>query len=86
MFRADTQNEQYFYLQETRRICFWSYKQILKIKLKRLFSAKNSATRNLLQQQEQHFIDLHIQLIHYENELCKTHKHVDVETYLDSLM
>ena len=86
MFRADTQNEQYFYLQETRRICFWSYKQILKIKLKRLFSAKNSATRNLLQQQEQHFIDLHIQLIRYENDLCKTHKHVDVETYLDSLM
>ena len=86
MFRADTQNEQYFYLQETRRICFWSYKQILKIKFKRLFSAKNSATRNLLQQQEQHFIDLHIQLIRYENELCKTHKHVDVETYLDSLM
>ena len=86
MFRADTQNEQYFYLQETRRICFWSYKQILKIKLKRLFSAKNSATRNVLQQQEQHFIDLHIQLIRYENELCKTHKHVDVETYLDSLM
>ena len=86
MFREDTQTEQYFYLQETRRICFWSYKQILKIKFKRLFSAKNSKTLNVLQQQEQQFIDLYIQLIRYENELCKTHKHVDVETYLDSLM
>ena len=86
MFRKNTQNEHYFYLQETRRICFWSYKQILKIKFKILLSAKNSKTRHALERQEKKFIELHIQLIRYENELCKTHKHVDVETYLDSLM
>ena len=86
MFREDTQTEQYFYLQETRRICFWSYKQIFKIKFKILLSAKNSKTRHALERQEKKFIELHIQLIRYENELCKTHKHVDVETYLDSLM
>ena len=86
MFRKNTQNEHYFYLQETRRICFWSYKQILKIKFKTMFKAKNSKARQLLEQQEKQFIDLYIQLIRYENELCKTHKHLDVETYLDSLM
>jgi hypothetical protein len=86
MFREGTQNEQYFYLQETRRICFWAYKQVLKIQLKSLFMRKNSAALHRLQQQEKQFIDLHIQLIRYENELCKTHKHIDVETYLDSLM
>ncbi|MGE8560246.1 MAG: hypothetical protein ACN6NJ_04790 [Acinetobacter sp.] len=86
MFREGTQNEQYFYLQETRRICFWSYKQVLKIKLKSLLTAKHSKARYALQQQEKKFVDLHIQLIQYENKLCKTHKHIDVETYLDSLM
>ncbi|OTG73710.1 hypothetical protein B9T26_08105 [Acinetobacter sp. ANC 4169] len=86
MFREGTQNEQYFYLQETRRICFWAYKQVLKIQFKSLFTSKNSTARHTLRQQEKKFIDLHIQLIRYENELCKIHKHVDVETYLDSLM
>ncbi|WP_407305279.1 hypothetical protein [Acinetobacter sp.] len=86
MFRENTQNEQYFYLQETRRICFWSYKQILKIKFKSLFHTKNSKVHAALQRQEKNFVELHIQLIRYENELCKTHKHIDVETYLDSLM
>lgn len=51
-----------------------------------MFKAKNSKARQLLEQQEKQFIDLYIQLIRYENELCKTHKHLDVETYLDSLM
>ena len=86
MFRENTQNEQYFYLQETRRLCFWSYKRILKIKLKCLLSTKNSAAYQELKIQEQQFIDLHNQLMQYEKKLCKTHKHVDVETYLDSLM
>ncbi|MCG2607117.1 hypothetical protein LZZ98_00880 [Acinetobacter sp. SM34] len=86
MFLEGTQNEQYFYLQETRRICFWAYKQVLKMQFKSLFTSKNSTERHTLRQQEKKFIDLHIQLIRYENELCKTHKHVDVETYLDSLM
>lgn len=86
MFRENTQNEQYFYLQETRRLCFWSYKRILKIKLKCLLSTKNSAAYQELKIQEQQFIDLHNQFMQYEKKLCKTHKHVDVETYLDSLM
>ncbi|CAB1215697.1 hypothetical protein [Acinetobacter bouvetii] len=86
MFLEGTQNEHYFYLQETRRICFWAYKQIYKIRFKRLFHAKNSPTYIKFQQQENQFIELHLQLIRYENDLCKTHKYVDVETYLDSLM
>lgn len=86
MFRENTQNEQYFYLQETRRLCFWSYKQVLKIKLKSLLSSKNSTTYQALKIQTQQFIDLHNQFMKYENKLCKTHKHLDVETYLDSLM
>ena len=86
MFRENTQSEQYFYLQETRRICFWSYKQIIKIKFKMHFKAKHSQARHALEQQQKIFIELYMQLIRYENELCKTHKHLDVETYLDSLM
>lgn len=86
MFRENTQNEQYFYLQETRRLCFWSYKQILKIQLKCLLSSKHSTAHQELKIQEQQFIDLHNQFMQYEKKLCKTHKHVDVETYLDSLM
>lgn len=86
MFRADTQSEQYFYLQEIRRICFWSYKQILKIKFKRLFNTKNSVQYKASQQQEKQFVELYMQLIQYENELCKTYKHADIETYLDTLM
>ena len=86
MFRADTQVEQYFYLQEIRRICFWSYKQIFKTKLKRLISTKNSVPYKTAQQQEKQFVDLYMQLIQYENALCKTYKHADIESYLDSLM
>lgn len=86
MFREDTLNQQYFYLQEIRRICFWSYKQVLKTKFKRYFQAKNSNAQLQLEKQEKQFVDLHIQLLRYENELCKTHKYLDVETYLDSLM
>ena len=40
MYREKTTNEQYYYLQETRRACYWSYKQSVKLYIQLFFTNK----------------------------------------------
>lgn len=86
LFREHSDNLQFHYLQETRRICFWSYKQMLKIKCQLFFCQRNSEKSELLKQKLKHLQELHAQTMRFENQLCKSFKHIDLETYLDDLM
>lgn len=86
MFKNSVTHTQYQYLQQIRRICFWSYKQSLKLYIQLFFSKKQSPRHTQLAQQKAQFAVLHTELINFENKLCLTHKHHDIEQYLDSIM
>lgn len=86
MFRENVTHGQYYELQQVRRACFWTYKQVQKHNIKKLFISKHSSRYNELTQQQQKFIDLHLELFELENKLCLKYKHADTEKYLDSLM
>ncbi|OTG84069.1 hypothetical protein [Acinetobacter sp. ANC 4648] len=86
MFREETQNIDYYNLQQVRRICLWSYKQAIKTKFKLKTSKKGTDQYKTIEQQFRYFLDLHLQLIQYENKLCKTYKFIDLDSYMDSLM
>lgn len=86
MFRSSATILQYHELQQVRRICFWTYKQTLKINFKLLCNHKHSEKYQTLLKQKTQFVDLHVELINLENKLCMTYKHVDLEHYLDSIM
>lgn len=85
LFRAGISKEQYFYLQETRRVCFWAYKQSLKLKLKLKINTQNTAQWAGIQQELEQMHTLHLQLMHYEHQLCKKFKHLDLDDYLDEI-
>lgn len=86
MFRSTTTAVQYHELQQVRRICFWTYKQVLRLNFKLLINKKHTEHYQTLVKQKKQFVDLHIELINLENKLCMTYKHVDLEHYLDSIM
>lgn len=86
MFRSTTQNIDYYHLQQIRRICLWSYKQAIKAKLDMKISTKNSDKYIQAQHQLSHFLELHLQLLKYENEMCRTYKFIDLDAYMDSMM
>ena len=86
LFRDHSDSHQYYYLQETRRVCFWSYKQVLKIKCQRLLCKRNSKKLNELKQQQQQFQILHEKALGFEHQLCKSFKHLDLDTYLENMM
>lgn len=86
MFRSSATTVQYHYLQEIRRICFWAYKRTLVLKLKLVFSNKKSEQYQQLLTQKHDYVELYVELINFENKLCMTHKHTDLENYLDSMM
>ena len=86
MYREKTTNEQYYYLQEIRRACYWSYKQSVKLYIQLFFTNKASARFKELQHQKSQIADLHTELMNYENKLCMTHKHIDIDKYLDDIL
>lgn len=86
LFREHSDSLQFHYLQETRRVCFWSYKQILKKKCRLFFSKRHSDKSLFLKQQLKQLQELHDQTMRFENQLCKSIKHINLETYLDDLM
>lgn len=86
MFRSQATTLHYHELQQVRRICFWSYKQIKWRQFKLFFCAQHSEHHQILSTQCKEFTDLYLQLIQLENKLCKTYKHQDIEHYLDSIM
>lgn len=86
MFKAHTSTIEYYYLQQVRRACFWSYKQALKTKSKLKLAKKGSPEAKKSQAQLNEYLELHISLLKYENELCKNYKFIDLDAYMDSLM
>ncbi|WP_180063200.1 MULTISPECIES: hypothetical protein [unclassified Acinetobacter] len=86
LFKGGSNTQEYYFLQETRRIAYWSYKQMLKAKLRLSLSNPNQANHKQLSERFTQFQNLHIQMLHQENQLCKKLKHQNVEHYLDELM
>ena len=86
LFKSDSNSEQYYFLQETRRICYWSYKQMLKAKLQLKVCNAHSLEYKSLSEQLTHFQNLHIQMLNQEHQLCKKLKHHNIENYLDELL
>lgn len=86
MFRETTTTQQYQHIQEIRRICYWTYKQCVKINIKLIFTSKSSDRYLELLNTKLKIASLHTELINYENKLCMTHKHIDIDKYLDEIM
>lgn len=85
LFLENTTTEQFFYLQQVRRACYWASKQCFKHQLSLKLSAKNSEKHQQRQVQLQNFQNLHAQLLKFENKLCSQYKHHDFESYIDSI-
>lgn len=85
MFLEKTSAEQFFYLQQIRRACFWSKKQCFKQQLSLKLNRKDSENYMQHQQQLENFQRLHEKLFKYENKLCLRYKHHDLESYMDSI-
>ena len=86
LFRNSATHVGLYYLQELRRFNFWSYKQIVKLKFILKFTVKNTEQYQQKLKRLQHFQNLHLKSMQMEQQLCLTHKHQDLENYLDSLM
>lgn len=86
LFRDSTKDTEFYQLQQIRRTCFWAYKQAKKARFKMKFYPKSSDQYKLQQQQLTQYLELHLQLLKYENEMCKTYKYEDLDAYMDSIM
>lgn len=86
LFRSSATTTQYHDLQQVRRACFWTYKNIFRINLKLKLCSKNSNDQKELVKLRDQYVQLHIELINLENKLCMALKYSDLENYLDSLM
>lgn len=86
LFRDSTKDTEFYQLQQIRRTCFWAYKQTKKARFKMRFYNKNSEQYQFQQQQLTQYLELHLQLLKYENEMCKTYKYEDLDAYMDSMM
>ena len=85
LFRESTTTQDYFQLQQVRRMCFWAYKQAMKTKIKMRFCSQQSAHYALLKKSLVIYADLHTQLFKLEHQYCKQIKYIDLETYLDEI-
>lgn len=86
LFRESTKDTEYYQLQQIRRSCFWAYKQAKKAKFKMRFCTKNSEKYLSHQAHLSQFLELHLQLLKFENEMSKSYKFIDLDEYMDSLM
>ncbi len=86
LFRDSTKDTEYYQLQQIRRSCFWAYKQAKKAKFKMYFFKKNSEKYQTLHNQLTTYLELHLQLLKYENEMSKSYKFIDLDEYMDNMM
>lgn len=86
LFRESTKDTEYHQLQQIRRSCFWAYKQAKKAKFKMRFLAKDSEKYQTQQKQLAKYLELHLQLLKFENEMSKSYKFIDLDEYMDSIM
>ena len=86
MFRESTSNIDYYNLQQIRRVCFWSYKQVIKTKLRLKLSKKNTDQYEALQQKLIKDLDFHLELLKYENKMSQFYKFVDLDEYVDHML
>ena len=59
-----------------------SYRQAAKIQYRMYFSNKKSPRFTQLNQQYQHAMELHQQLMQAEHNLCKSIKYIDLDSYI----
>ena len=85
LFRDSTKDTEYYQLQQIRRSCFWAYKQANKTKFKMYWVKKDSDKYQVLQKQLATYLELHLQLLKYENEMSKSYKFIDLDEYMDSI-
>lgn len=83
LFRDQSNSDQYFYLQEIRRACYWSYKRSLALKLKLKFLKNNHQQNKLWRAELQQLATLHTQLLKLEHQYCHKIKYIDIDRYLD---
>ena len=86
LFRNSTKDTEYYQLQQIRKSCFWAYKQAKKAKFKMIFSKKDSEIYHIQQNHLAQYLELHLQLLKYENEMSKSYKFIDLDEYMDSMM
>ncbi len=86
LFREHSSSLQQHYLQETRRVCFWAYKQSLKLRCRLKFCTKDNLKHQFLQHKLKSMQSLHQQSMNFENQLCESFKHIDLDNYLDEMM
>ena len=82
MFRDHASLEQKYCLTQIRRAAYWSYRQAAKIQFRLYFTNKNSPRFTQLTQQYQHALELHQQIMQAEQALCKSIKHIDLDSYI----
>lgn len=80
MFLETATPEQYYTLQQIRRATFWAYKKQSTLKLRAKFK-----TSSELKQQQKYFNELYQSLKNYENKLCSSFKHTDIDSYIDDI-
>ena len=83
MFREQSNSDQHYQLQQFRRICFWTYKQSLILRLQLRFKGKQRAQYVTLKKQLEDMAALHTQMLQLEHQFCKKIKYIDIDTYLD---
>ena len=83
LFRDQSNSEQYFYLQEIRRACFWSYQRSLYLKLKIQLSKNNQHKAKIWRAELKQLATLHTQLLKLEHQYCHKIKYIDIDRYLD---
>ena len=86
MFRESASNIDYYNLQQIRRVCFWSYKQVIKTKIRLTLSKKDTDQYEALQQKLVKDLDLHLELLKYENKMSQSYKFVDLDEYVDDML
>ena len=86
LFRSTAELKDYYQLQQLRRLCFWSYKKCLFLRIKLRFSSKQSPNHQQLLDELNSFATLHTQIFKTEHLFCKKIKHIDVDSYLDEML
>lgn len=86
LFRDTSNLQDYYQLQQLRRLCYWSYKKCLILKIKIRLCSKNPSKRKQLVDELNIFATLHTQMFKTEHLFCKQIKHIDLDSYLDEML
>lgn len=86
LFKDHTTSIDYKNLLLIRKACFWSHIKIIKCTLQLKLTPKTSPHYQIRTSQKLKVIQLNKELVQFENELYKSLKYTDLETYIDELM